>query len=50
MVKDHLKDRADVRKAIREIRDPELKAWAKDELATVEEHLRLAEDLQKKYR
>ena len=56
MISDHRalvrdrKDREDVRKALDEIRDPELKAWAQDELRTVEEHLRMAEEIDQKLR
>lgn len=48
MVKDHKKDKSDVEKAIKEIKDPTLKHWAENELKTVEEHLKLAEELHAK--
>ena len=50
MVKDHKSDREDIEKALKEIKNPELKQWAEDGLKTVEEHLRIAEALEKKLR
>jgi putative membrane protein len=50
MVTDHRKDREDVKKALKEIKDPELKAWAEDALKTIDEHLRMAEKIEQKLR
>jgi putative membrane protein len=50
MVQDHRKDRQDVREALREIRNPDLKAWAENELKTIEEHLHMAQEIERRMR
>jgi putative membrane protein len=45
MVDDHEKDVSDFERASRELKDPELRAWAARELPTLRMHLRMAEDM-----
>ncbi|HKZ08229.1 MAG TPA: DUF4142 domain-containing protein [Methylomirabilota bacterium] len=47
MVKDHTKDAAEFRKASQNAKDPDVKAWAGKTLPTIEEHLKVAQDLEK---
>lgn len=47
MVRDHKKDVAEFRKASQNAKDPDVKAWAAKTLPTLEEHLRMAQDLEK---
>jgi putative membrane protein len=47
MVKDHKKDLQDFEKASKEVRDPELKRWVEENKKVVEEHLDMAEKIQK---
>jgi putative membrane protein len=47
MVADHKKDVADFEKEAKSGQDPEVKAWAAKTLPTLQEHLRMIEDLQK---
>ena len=48
MVKDHTKDRSAVEKALKTIKNDELKRWAENELKTIEEHLKLVEEVRGK--
>lgn len=48
MVKDHEKDVAEFKKASNDVQDADLKAWATKTLPTLEEHLRMAKETQKK--
>ena len=48
MVKDHEKDVAEFKKASNEVKDADLKNWATKTLPTLEEHLRMAKETQKK--
>lgn len=48
MVKDHVKDVAKFKKASKEAKDPELKAWAEKTLPTLEQHLQRAREVAKK--
>jgi putative membrane protein len=48
MVKDHKEDVAHFEAMSRDGSDPDLKAWASKTLPTLKEHLKLAEDIQKK--
>jgi putative membrane protein len=50
MVKDHKSDRAEVEKALKEIKNPELKKWAEEQLKTIDEHLKMSEEIEKKLR
>jgi putative membrane protein len=45
MVKDHKEDVALFRSAAKNLKDPDLRAWAEKTLPTLEEHLRMAEGL-----
>jgi putative membrane protein len=47
MVKDHKKDVKDFKDAADDVKDAELKAFAQKTLATLQEHLRMAEDMAK---
>jgi putative membrane protein len=47
MVRDHKKDVAEFRKASQSAKDPDLKAWAGKTLPIIEEHLKMAQDLNK---
>jgi putative membrane protein len=47
MVKDHRTDVKDFKDAADDLKDPELKAFAEKTLPTLQEHLRLAEDMQR---
>ncbi len=47
MVKDHRKDVKEFKDAADDVKDPELKAFAQKTLSTLQEHLRLAEDMAK---
>jgi putative membrane protein len=46
MVKDHKKDVADFKKQAEGGKDPELKAWASQMLPTLQDHLRLAQEVE----
>lgn len=46
MVKDHKKDVREFQKASKDLNDPDLKAWAQKTSATLEEHLRLSQDME----
>jgi len=48
MVKDHEHDKSEVEKALKEIKDDELKRWAENELTTIKEHLKMAEEIRGK--
>ncbi len=48
MIKDHKNDRSDVEKAIKQTKNLELKAWEGTELDTIDEHLKLAEEIRAK--
>ncbi len=48
MIKDHKNDRSDVEKAIKQTKNLELKAWEGKELDTIDEHLKLAEEIRAK--
>ncbi len=45
MVKDHKKDLSDFKDAAQDVKDPDLKAFAQKTIPTLEEHLRLAENM-----
>ena len=47
MVKDHRKDVKEFKDAADDVKDPELKAFAQKTVGTLQEHLRLAEDMAK---
>ncbi|HEY6843606.1 MAG TPA: DUF4142 domain-containing protein [Thermoanaerobaculia bacterium] len=47
MVKDHKRDLQDFERASKEVRDPALKQWVDENKKIVEEHLDLAEKIQK---
>jgi putative membrane protein len=46
MVKDHKKDVKDFEDASKDLKDPDLKAFASKTLPTLQEHLRMAQDLE----
>ena len=46
MVKDHKRDVKDFQKAAKDVNDPELKAWAQKTSPTLEEHSRMAQDME----
>jgi putative membrane protein len=46
MVKDHKNDVAEFKKQAERGKDPDLKAWASQKLPTLQEHLRLAQDVE----
>ncbi|HJW94502.1 MAG TPA: DUF4142 domain-containing protein [Thermoanaerobaculia bacterium] len=48
MVKDHEKDVAEFEKASKSAKDADLKAWAAKTLPTLQDHLKMAKDTQKK--
>ena len=48
MVKDHVKDVADFRKAGKKAKDPELKAWIGKTLPVLEQHLQQAKEVAQK--
>lgn len=48
MVKDHEKDVSEFKKASTEVQDADLKNWVTKTLPTLEEHLRMAKETQKK--
>lgn len=48
MVKDHVKDVADFKKASKKAKDPELKAWIDKTLPVLEQHLQQAKDVAQK--
>ncbi len=48
MVDDHQDDVSDFEKASRDLKDPELRAWAARTLPTLRMHLRMAEDMKAK--
>jgi len=50
MVKDHKKDVADFKDAAQDVKDPELKAFAQKTIPTLEEHLRMAENMDRTVR
>ena len=50
MVKDHKKDVKDYKDAAEDLKDPDLKAFAQKTIPTLEEHLRLAEDMERNVR
>jgi putative membrane protein len=45
MLKDHRKDVSEFRKQAQSAKDPDLKAWAAKTLPTLEEHLKMVQDL-----
>ena len=46
MVKDHKKDVKDFEDAAKDLKDPELKAFAEKTLPTLQEHLRMAQEME----
>jgi putative membrane protein len=48
MVKDHIKDVADFRKATQKVKDPYLNAWAAKTLPVLEQHLQQAKEVSQK--
>jgi putative membrane protein len=48
MVKDHMKDVADFKKATRTVKDADLNAWAVKTLPVLEQHLQQAKDIAQK--
>jgi putative membrane protein len=44
MIQDHEKDVSEFEKAARELKDPDLKAWATKTLPTLQDHLRMAKE------
>ena len=46
MVKDHKKDAKDFEDAVKDVKDPELKAFAQKTLSVIQQHLRSVQDLQ----
>ena len=46
MVKDHRKDVRDFESAAKSLTDPDLRAWAQKTLAVLQQHLRMAENLE----
>jgi len=48
MVKDHLKDVGEFEKMSKSAKDPDLKAWVTKTLPTLQDHLKMAKDTQKK--
>jgi len=48
MVKDHVKDVADFRKAVKNVKDPDLNAWAAKTLPVLEQHLQQAREIAQK--
>jgi putative membrane protein len=46
MVKDHRKDVKEFESAIKDVKDPEVRAWAQKTLPILQEHLRMAEQMQ----
>ena len=46
MVKDHKKDVAEFKKQAERGKDPELKSWASQKLPTLQEHLRMAQEVE----
>lgn len=46
MVKDHKKDVKEFEKAVNDITDPDLKAWAQKTLPILQQHLQIAENLE----
>lgn len=48
MVKDHEKDVKDFEKASKDANDPDLKSWAAKTLPTLQDHLKMAKETQKK--
>jgi putative membrane protein len=50
MLKDHRKDVAAFRKQAQKGSDPDVKAWAAKTLPTLEEHLRMAEELDRSFK
>ena len=50
MVKDHRKDVKEFKDAAEDVKDPDLKAFAQKTVPALEEHLRMAEDLERNLR
>lgn len=48
MVKDHEKDVADFKKAVKKVKDPELNAWVVKTLPVLEQHLQMAKETAQK--
>ena len=48
MVKDHKKDVAKFKKATKDVKDPEINAWAAKTLPTLEKHLQHAKEVAQK--
>ena len=46
MLKDHKKDVKEFKEAAKDLKDPDLKAFAEKTLPVLEDHLRMAEQLQ----
>jgi putative membrane protein len=46
MVKDHKKDIKEFKKAGKDLNDPDLKAWAQKTSPTLEEHSRMAQEME----
>jgi putative membrane protein len=46
MVKDHKKDVKEFQTASKDLKDPELKAWAQKTLPILQEHLQMAEQME----
>lgn len=48
MVEDHTKDVADFQKATKNVKDPDLNAWAGKKVPVLQQHLQMAKDLAQK--
>ncbi|SPE57086.1 hypothetical protein SBV1_2630002 [Verrucomicrobia bacterium] len=46
MVKDHKKDVKEFESAAKDLSDPDLRAWAQKTLPVLQEHLRMAQDME----
>ena len=50
MVRDHEKEAKEFQKAAKELNDPELRSFAQKTLTTIEEHLRMAREMEAEFR